>query len=137
MSPARASKYTKAEEGGTGLRLFLGLARQWRLDENEQRRLLGCSDQADLAIWRSSAVAGADVELPEPTLRRIRYLLSIFRALNTLYVRPDLAVRWLRQPNSDMYFGNRSPLEVMLHNGSAADLQRVRDYLDDMCTGMG
>ena len=34
------------------------------------------------------------------------------------------------------YFANRSPLAVMLQNGSGGGLQRVREYLDDACTGM-
>lgn len=130
-------QYTDAEKGGAALRAFFKLAEIWQLNQAQQQRLLGDPGRSTLARWKIKALAGDDVDIGADRLERMSYLLGIHKALNILYTRPDLAVRWLHHPNTDPYFGGRAPLEYMLRGGAVADLYKVRSYLDDMRGGMG
>jgi hypothetical protein len=105
------------------LRAFFRLVELWGLSMEEARLLLGRPSRATLYNWK----AGRARTLPHDTVRRISYLLGIFKALQILYADPRLADGWLRRPNAA--FGGQSALERLLA-GDVADLAAVRAHLD-------
>jgi hypothetical protein len=105
------------------IRSFFRLAELWGLSMEQARILLGQPSRATLYNWKGGKVRG----LPYDTLRRISYLLGIWKALQILYAEPGLADAWLKRPNEG--FGGQSALERMLA-GDVADLAAVRAHLD-------
>jgi len=85
--------------------------------------LLGRPSRATMYNWK----AGRARAVPHDTLRRISYLLGIYKALQILYREPHLADTWIRRPNAA--FGGQSALERMLA-GDVTDLAAVRSHLD-------
>jgi hypothetical protein len=77
------------------------IATCWGLSDNEIQQLLGDDD-----------------------LERTSYVLSIHKALRTLFTTEQRAAAWPKKPNR--YFNGRSALEVML----VGDLASVGRYLD-------
>jgi hypothetical protein len=111
------------DRDAVALRAFFRLVELWGLSMEQARVLLGRPSRATLYNWK----AGKAKSLPHDTLRRISYLLGIYKALQILYQDPALADAWLTRPN--MAFGGQSALERMLA-GDVADLAAVRVNLD-------
>jgi hypothetical protein len=128
----RSKRYSDAEMGSAGVRLFAKLAIIWNLSESDQARLLGDITLEMLSNWKAQAGAKDTFAVGPDTRQRLSYLLGIHRALNTLYTRPELCTRWLRYPNKDPFFNGRTPLETMLEEPAGAGLRRVHSYLHDM-----
>ena len=105
------------------LRAFFRLVDLWSLSVEQARMLLGRPSRATMYNWK----AGRARTVPHDTLRRISYLLGIYKALQILYRDPQLADSWIRRPNAA--FGGHSALERMLA-GDVNDLAAVRAYLD-------
>lgn len=103
-----------------GLFRLVGL---WGLTMEQARVLLGRPSRATLYNWKAGKVR----TVPYDTLRRISYLLGIYKALQILYRDPTLADGWVKRPNAA--FGGQSALERMLA-GDVADLAAVRAHLD-------
>jgi hypothetical protein len=111
------------ERDAVALRAFFRLAELWGLSMEQARVLLGRPSRATLYNWK----AGRAKSLPHDTLRRISYLLGVFKALQILYQDPALADAWLARPNAA--FGGQSAIERMLA-GDVTDLAAVRAHLD-------
>jgi Protein of unknown function (DUF2384) len=105
------------------LRAFFRLAEVWRLNMEQARLLLGRPSRATMYNWK----AGKARTIPYDTLRRISYLLGIYKALQILYRDQQLADSWVGRPNAA--FGGQSALERMLA-GDVTDLAAVRAHLD-------
>lgn len=116
---------TNAALFAASLRAFFRLAEEWQLSEAEQTILLGSPSSSELLNWRRGEIGSADGE----TLRRVSYLLGIYKAIHTLLPNPDRANAWIRAANSAPLFHGKSALDRML-GGRAADLHAVRAYLD-------
>jgi hypothetical protein len=101
------------------------LADRWSLSDDEQMKLLGLEKKSLLEAWKLGRVSGATRD----TVERISYLLGIFKAINTLLPNPLRADEWLRKPNQEPIFGQRSALDRMCA-GNVGDLYVVRQYLD-------
>jgi hypothetical protein len=108
-----------------GLRAFFAIAEKWRLSNEEAMVLLGRPARTTFYNWKKGDVGQIAYSLDLET--RLSYLLGIFKALEVLYQQPQLADRWVRQPNEA--FGGQSALGRMLA-GQIVDLAAVRDYLD-------
>lgn len=111
------------DRDAVALRSFFRLVELWGLSMEQARVLLGRPARATLYNWK----AGRARSLPHDTLRRISYLLGIYKALQILYADPALADAWLKRPNAA--FGGQSALERMLA-GDVVDLAAVRAHLD-------
>lgn len=107
------------------LRTFFRIARAWRLNNQEQLRLLGSPPRSTFFRWRQ----GAAVALPRDTLERISYVFGIYSALQVLLPKAEAADAWIKKPNAAPIFGGRSALDRML-SGQVGDLFLVRQYLD-------
>lgn len=111
------------QRDAAALRAFFRLAELWGLSMEQARVLLGRPSRATLYNWK----AGRARALPHDVLRRISYLLGIWKALQILYSDPALADGWIKRPNAA--FGGQSALERMLA-GDVTDLAAVRAHLD-------
>jgi hypothetical protein len=107
-----------------GLRAFFSIAQKWRLSNDEAMILLGRPGRTTFFAWKKGE-AGRIGQLDLAS--RISYVLGIFKALEILYQRPEMADAWVRRPNAA--FGGQSALDRML-GGQIVDLAAVRDYLD-------
>jgi len=113
-----------------GLRAFFKIADQWDLSADEAMALLGRPSRSTFYNWKKGNVGQAAFS---PDLAaRLSYVLGIFKALEILYQRPELADQWVRRPNAA--FGGQSALQRMAA-GQIVDLAAVRDYLDSVRGG--
>jgi hypothetical protein len=98
-------------------RMVTRLFELWKLSREDQVVLLGGVDTRDLL----TALANA------PELQgRVDSLLRIYAHLRVIFPRnPDLAHRWITQPNRR--FEGRQPVEIMKEGGEG--LQTIRRHL--------
>jgi hypothetical protein len=105
------------------LRAFFKLADAWQLSTDEARKLLGEPGRATFFQWK----AGRFGRMSKDVVRRISWLLGIWKALQILFPQVDRADAWIRRPNAA--FGGQSALQRMLA-GDVTDLAEVRAVLD-------
>lgn len=106
-----------------GMRAFFAIAERWGLSNDEAMTLLGRPGRTTFYAWKKGDIGQInDLDLAT----RISYVLGIFKALEILYQRPEMADQWVRKPNAA--FGGQSALDRML-GGQMVDLAVVRDYL--------
>lgn len=110
---------------GPALRAFFRIAAAWRLSVLEQRALLGWPPSSTFHKYKS----GSPGTLSFDTLTRLSLVLGIYKALQLLYPEPALADAWVRLPNTNVMFGGRPPLDLLVGNGIDG-LYRVRRLLD-------
>jgi hypothetical protein len=91
---------------------------------------LGCPSKSTFHTWKNGNVG--NIAHSFDLASRISYMLGIFKALEILYQRPEMADEWVRRPNKA--FGGQSALDRMCA-GQMVDLARVRDYLDSVRGG--
>lgn len=105
-------------------RAFFNIIAHWKIPGSDARRLLGgMSNGAYYALKKGGGRA-----LDEDKLRRISYLLGIFKALNILYSE-ELADRWMQLPNKNRIFRGMTPHEYLTKGGLPA-FATVRKLLD-------
>jgi len=103
---------------------FFNIMSLWKIRDEEARRLLGgMSNGAYYALKKQP-----DRVLDEDRLRRISYLVGIFKALNILYGK-DLADRWMGLPNRNRIFAGSRPVDYLMRGGLPA-FATLRKLLD-------
>lgn len=108
------------------LNAFFRLVDFWGLDTQQAMTLLGIPSRSTFMSWKAKTPA----KLPPDTMERISYLLGMHKALRILFSRDEQSVRdWIKAPNSNPLFGNKSALDRML-SGRVADLYEIRRFLD-------
>ena len=110
---------------GPALRTFFRISEAWKLNTEDQVKLLGEPSRSTFFNWKKSH----NVELYRDTLERISYIVGIYKALQILLPDPASADAWVRKPNAAPLFGGNPALQRML-SGNVADLYVVRQYLD-------
>ncbi|MGJ9416227.1 MbcA/ParS/Xre antitoxin family protein [Massilia sp. CMS3.1] len=103
---------------------FFKLAGAWQVRDEDARELLGGLSASSFYDWKKNP----DRVLEVDRITRISYLLGVYKALHILYG-DKLADEWVHLPNSNLIFGGRTPLAVMLGGGLLA-MQTVRQLLD-------
>ncbi|HGG05983.1 MAG TPA: DUF2384 domain-containing protein [Aliiroseovarius sp.] len=106
------------------VRAFFNIMEAWKISDTQAMALLGGMSNGAFYTLKK----GGGKRLDEDRIRRISYLVGIFKALNVLYDQ-DLADRWITLPNSNRIFGGKAPLDYMLRGGLPAFLT-VRRMLD-------
>jgi hypothetical protein len=124
-APARGKRATDEAGIAAGLRAFFVIADRWDLSADEARALLGHPSRSTFYNWKNGDIG--QVAHSFDLASRLSYLLGIFKALEILYSRPEMAAAWVRRPNQA--FGGRSALDHM-RAGQMVDLAAVRTYLD-------
>ena len=105
-------------------RAFFNIMARWGIRDADARRLLGgLSNGAYYALKKNP-----DRLLDEDRLRRIGYLVGIFKALNILHSEA-LADRWMQLPNKNRLFAGKTPLTFLLSGGLPA-FSTLRRLLD-------
>lgn len=103
---------------------FFNIMDIWKVRDEDARALLGgMSNGAFYALKKTQGKA-----LDEDRLRRISYLIGIFKALNILHSQ-DLADRWMQLPNSNRIFNGSTALAYLVQGGLPA-FQTLRRLLD-------
>ena len=110
-----------------GMRAFFAIVEKWGLSYEEASALLGQPGKTTYYNWKKGDIGQVAHGFDLAT--RISYVLGIFKSLEVLYERPELADSWVRKPNDA--FGGQSALDRMLA-GQIVDLARVREYLDSV-----
>ena len=106
------------------VRAFFNIMACWKIRDDDARRLLGSiSNGTYYALKKGSSRA-----LNEDRLRRISYLVGIFKGLNILYSE-GLADVWMQRPNSNRIFGGMTPCQYLVKGGLPA-FATVRRLLD-------
>lgn len=113
-----------------GMRAFFQIAEKWKLSNEEAMALLGHPSRSTFHNWKSGNVSHMAHSFDLAS--RISYILGIFKALEILYQRPEMADEWVRRPNKA--FGDQSALDRMCA-GHMVDLASVRNYLDSVRGG--
>lgn len=111
------------EKIAVAMRAFFRIVALWTVSNEQARVLLGRPSRATYFLWKKGEVK----TVPFDTVRRISYILGIFKALQILFSIPDRADAWLKKPN--VLFGGQSALDRMLA-GDVTDLADVRRTLD-------
>ena len=112
-----------APHGRAGMEAFFRVIKLWNVKNHDALILLGQPAQRTFFNWKKGQVA----RVPQDTMRRISYVLGIYKALQILFAQPAMADDWVTRPNQ--FFGGQSPLKRML-GGDVSDLYVVRQYLD-------
>jgi hypothetical protein len=107
------------------LKAFFNIAEKWRLDNKEQMKLLGLSNNSTFYKWRNNPETA---KLDQDKIERISYILGIFKELQILLSDRVAADNWIKAPNNAPLFGGRTALDLMCQ-GRVADLYVVRQYL--------
>jgi len=114
----------RARLSGDAVRAFFNIMDRWKIRDEVARLLLGgMSNGAFYGLKKS-----ADRVLDEDRLRRISYLVGIFKALNILYGE-ELADRWMSLANTNRIFRGQTPIDYLLKGGLPA-FAVVRRLLD-------
>jgi len=127
------------EMAKAGVVAFFSIAKEWGLDTDEARSLLGNPSRSRYYELKN-AKAGACRGLSDDELDRLAYVTGIYAALNILY-HPDSHQEWLRKqsqvPAEAFYrpWGSGSPLGYML-TGKLKALADVYEYLNTERGGM-
>lgn len=130
MLPAAKQSAVKPGLVPAGLRAFFSIAENWHLTYEQASCLLGQPGRSTFYKWKKGSVG--DVARNFDLASRLSQILGIFKALEILYRDPELADRWVAQPN--LAFGGQSALDRMMA-GQITDLAVVRDYLDSVRGG--
>jgi len=112
------------------VRAFFNIMARWQVRDADAIRLFG--DISNGAFYAMKKAPGR--RLDEDKLRRVSYLVGIFKALNILYGEA-LADRWMQLPNKNRIFGGGTPLDYLMRGGLPA-FQTVRRLLDARRGGM-
>lgn len=127
VAPVKAPTATEAAPAATkiavGLKAFFRIMDAWGVDNESARVLLGQPSRATFYLWKKGEVRGA----PHDTVRRVSYVLGIYKALHLLFRAPDQADGWVKRPNA--LLGGQSALGRMCA-GDVTDLAAVRALLD-------
>ncbi len=114
----------------SAIKAFLNIMEKWGVRDEDSRALLGGISNGQFYEMKKKPERTLDAD----TLTRISYLVGIFKALNILYSEA-LADAWIKRPNSNRIFGDRTPLAYMLTGGLPA-MQVVRRLVDARRGGM-
>lgn len=106
------------------VRAFFNIMDKWKIPDAKARALLGGISNGAFYTLKK----GQGTVLDEDRIRRISYLVGIFKALNILYSEA-LADQWITRPNSNRIFSGAPALDYMLRGGLPA-FQTVRRLLD-------
>jgi len=118
-----ASGAIGGREAATGLRAFFRIVEAWGVDNETARILLGQPSRATFFHWKRGTVRN----VAHDTVRRISYVLGIYKALHLLFRSPEQADAWVKKENA--LLGGQTALERM-RAGDVTDLAAVRTLLD-------
>jgi uncharacterized protein (DUF2384 family) len=128
-TPPDLSKVSERERlSPAALETYFKIIEKWNLDPDKGAALLGGIPRATFYKLRK-----ASSTLNQDELTRISLVIGIYKALDSLLPK-EYADAWMTNPNYDALFGERTPLQFVLHGGILA-LAQVRGLLDAARSG--
>jgi hypothetical protein len=125
---------TSQRISGPAMRTFLDIADQWQLSEDERLMVLGLPGRHIYFDWIYTVRTDQDLTLPDNVLCRLSTIVSIYKALWTLFGADHEVLEWLRGQHDAPAFGGRAPMALIVsENPDEAVL--VCRYLDDFLSG--
>ena len=121
----RTSPVVRKKMSGAAIKSFFQITEKWGLDTTHKKGLLGWPSHQTLYNWQS----GNHGTLSYDTLTRVSLILGIYKALHILYPETAFADNWINMPNTNMIFGGKRPLDLMIDDGIDG-LYQVRRLLD-------
>jgi hypothetical protein len=121
------SRPSDEEVSRVATKLFLEIAKEWNLSDDEISALLGLKGTSLIDDWRQTMETDDAIPLSDSVLERLAYLAGVYKRIQQLFSEPEQWKSWIRKPNRD--FCNRSALDYML-SGKLDDLKKVHRYLD-------
>ena len=106
------------------LKVFFFIMSVWDVSMKEQIVLLGNPSESTFCNLKE----GKTTALSLDTLKRISYIIGIYKALRILFSDREYANSWPKKPNTA--FNKRSALEFMLE-GSISSLRDMRRHIDE------
>lgn len=113
------TEIVEPEVSRVALKTFFNISSTWGLTESEKMDLLGNPPPAIYQDWQ----AGEAPIVSQKTLKRISYVLGIYKNLRILFQDESRASAWLRKQNKA--FDGVSAIDRI-----SKDLASVRHYLD-------
>lgn len=95
----------------------------WGVSSKEAQAILGFPAERTFYAWKTGQVGS----VPHDTIRRMSYMLGIYKSLQMVYNEAALADSWPKRANKA--FAGQTPLERMCA-GDVTDLAAVHAYLD-------
>jgi Protein of unknown function (DUF2384) len=95
----------------------------WGASPKDAQAILGFPPERTYYAWRAGKVGA----VPHDTVRRMGYILGIYKDLQLLYNEASQADTWLKRANR--HFAGQTPLQRMA-GGDVTDLAAVHTYLD-------
>ncbi len=95
----------------------------WKASNDQARRILGSPPERTFYAWKAGKVG----HVPYDTVRRLGYVLGIYKGLQIVHANPQQADDWPGKANRA--FGEQAPLARMAA-GDVADLAEVHRYVD-------
>ena len=120
---------TRRALSSTAIRAFFNIAREWRLETQQMRGLLGGIASSTLRAWKRSP---DDRVLGQDTITRISLVVGIYKALHTYL--GDAGDYWITHPNDGLPFAGAVPVDYMIHAG-VIGMYEVRRMLDAWAIG--
>ena len=114
--------------GPQAFEVFLKIAEQWHISEQEASALLAFDEKPSMEDLKHSP---SSEWMKEDRLIRISYLVGIYRGLHTCHSKV-LADQWITLPNTNEIFNGLTPLAFMIQGGRDA-MQIVRKLIDARC----
>jgi Antitoxin Xre-like helix-turn-helix domain/Antitoxin Xre/MbcA/ParS C-terminal toxin-binding domain len=121
----RHSPQIRKRLSAPAIRTFFNVAAAWNLSVKEQLALLGFPAPSTYHKYKAGQIGTLSFD----TLTRISLLLGIYKDLHILYPERSLADGWIRLPNSNLMFGGRPAIQLMMEAGIDG-LHQVRRLLD-------
>lgn len=106
------------------VKAFFNIMAEWNIRDLDARALLGSPSNGSFYALKK----GGGKPLDEDRIRRVSYVVGIFKALNILHAQP-LADDWITLHNSNRIFGGQRPLDYLIKGGLPA-FATVRRLLD-------
>lgn len=122
-------KLDQGRIGRAGFQTFLNISQKWNLKIAQQRVLLGGIPNSTYHEWRHQVESLQDFILSEDILKRISYILGIYKALHILLPDENSANQWIHKKNSASLFNNKTALDKMLSSDSI-HLANIKQFLD-------
>lgn len=105
------------------IKTFFNIMDEWEVPAANQANLLGLKEAESLDNFKIST----PVTLTDEILKRISYILGIYKGLGNLLPTRTQRNKWIKKPNVN--FGSLSALDYM-SQGEVFNLREVREYID-------
>ena len=73
----------------TALKLFFGIAEEWRLTNEQCCALLGIKSESTMRSWHKRVQANEDISLSTDTIERLSLIAGIYKGIQKIFDDPD------------------------------------------------